>query len=77
MNIAVVDDEKLIREQIDRLIEKQMPDCSLGYYAAGNERVSTLYFLIYRITFNNGNSSMSYEAVCKLIVAFFICGGYL
>lgn len=35
MNIAVVDDEKLIMEQICGLIEKQMPDCCLESYATG------------------------------------------
>ncbi len=37
MNIAVVDDEKVIREQIGSLIEKQMPDRYLGSYATGEE----------------------------------------
>ena len=37
MNIAVVDDEKLITEQICGLIEKQMPDCCLESYTAGEE----------------------------------------
>lgn len=37
MNIAVVDDEKVIREQIAGLIKRQMPDCYLGVYATGEE----------------------------------------
>ncbi len=37
MNIAVVDDEKVIREQIGSLIKKQMPDCYLESYATGEE----------------------------------------
>ncbi len=37
MNIAVVDDEKVIREQIGSLIEKQIPDCYLESYATGVE----------------------------------------
>ncbi|MCM1499401.1 MAG: LytTR family DNA-binding domain-containing protein [Clostridium sp.] len=37
MNIAVADDEKVIREQIGSLIKKQMPDCCLESYAAGEE----------------------------------------
>ena len=37
MNIAVVDDEKVIREQIGSLIEKQIPDCYLESYATGEE----------------------------------------
>ncbi len=37
MNIAVVDDEKVIREHIYSLIEKQIPDCYLEAYATGEE----------------------------------------
>ena len=37
MNIAVVDDEKVIREQISSLIKKQMPDCYLESYTTGEE----------------------------------------
>ncbi len=37
MNIAVVDDDKVIREQMDSLIEMQIPDCSLESYATGEE----------------------------------------
>lgn len=40
MNIAVVDDEKVIREQIGSLIEKQMPDCYLESYATGEEMLA-------------------------------------
>lgn len=35
MNIAVVDDEKVIMEQISGLVRKQMPDCYLESYAMG------------------------------------------
>lgn len=35
MDIAVVDDEKLIREHICNLIKKQKPDCHLAAYATG------------------------------------------
>ena len=35
MNIAVVDDEKVIMEQINGLVRKQMPDCYLESYATG------------------------------------------
>ena len=41
MNIAVVDDEKVIREQISSLIRKQMPDCCLASYAAGEELLAS------------------------------------
>ncbi len=37
MNIAVVDDEKVIREQIASLVGKQMPDCYPESYATGEE----------------------------------------
>ena len=37
MNIAVVDDEKVIMEHIGSLIKKQMPDCYLEFYATGEE----------------------------------------
>lgn len=37
MNIAIVDDEKNIREQIKKLIEKQKPDCKLEVYGTGGE----------------------------------------
>ena len=35
MNIAVVDDEKVIMDQISGLVRKQMPDCYLESYATG------------------------------------------
>ncbi len=35
MNIAVVDDEKVIMEQLSGLVRKQMPDCYLESYATG------------------------------------------
>ena len=37
MNIAVVDDEKVILEQISGLVRKQMQDCCLDSYATGEE----------------------------------------
>lgn len=41
MNIAVVDDEKIIREQIKGLIEKQKADCDVEVYAAGGMLLDT------------------------------------
>ncbi len=41
MDIAVVDDEKVIREHICRLIKKQKPDCHLEAYAAGEELLAS------------------------------------
>lgn len=41
MNIAVVDDEKVIVEYICSLIEKQMPDCYLEAYAVGEELIES------------------------------------
>lgn len=40
MNIAVVDDESVIREQVENFIRKQCPDCSLRTYSAGEELLS-------------------------------------
>lgn len=37
MNIAVVDDEEVIREQVKNFIRKKYPDCTLRSYAAGEE----------------------------------------
>lgn len=37
MEIAVADDEKIIREQIGRLIEKQCPDCRVSLFSSGEE----------------------------------------
>lgn len=41
MNIAVADDEKVIREQIGDLLEKQMPDCCPDFYATGEELLAS------------------------------------
>ena len=41
MDIAVVDDEKAIREHICALIEEQKPGCSIGAYAAGEELLTS------------------------------------
>ena len=37
MKIAVCDDEKVIREQLVRLLQKQSPDCQIETYATGEE----------------------------------------
>ncbi len=37
MNIAVVDDEKIIRERLQSLIEKHRPDCRTAGFASGEE----------------------------------------
>lgn len=37
MNIAVADDERVIREQVGALIAKQIPDCCPDFYATGEE----------------------------------------
>lgn len=41
MNIAVVDDEKVIREHIKNLIEKQIMDACLELYARGEELLAS------------------------------------
>lgn len=40
MNIAVCDDERLIREQLAGLIREQKPDCTVDLYAAGEQLLS-------------------------------------
>ena len=37
MNIAVVDDEKIIREHIREMIENQKPDCDVACFSSGEE----------------------------------------
>lgn len=37
MNIAIVDDEKIIREQICALVKAKRPDCFIETYASGGE----------------------------------------
>lgn len=41
MDIAVVDDEKLIRKHLCELIEKQKPECHTASYAAGEELLAS------------------------------------
>lgn len=37
IRIAIVDDEKVIREQIKKLIEKKQTDCNVNAYETGEE----------------------------------------
>lgn len=37
MNIAVVDDEKIIREEMERLVWGKEPDCQIGSFESGEE----------------------------------------
>ena len=37
MDIAVVDDEKMIREHIREMIENQQPDCDVACFSSGEE----------------------------------------
>ena len=37
ISIAIVDDEKWIRDQIHRLIEKKQTDCVIDTYSSGEE----------------------------------------
>jgi len=56
MDIAIVDDEKVIREQIKELILTYTPNCNLETFASGEDILAYLqqirhiiwYFLIYR-----------------------------
>ncbi len=41
MDIAVVDDERMIREQICGLIENQVPNCQIRSYSSGEEIVTS------------------------------------
>ncbi len=41
MDIAVVDDERMIREQICGLIENQVPNCRIKSYSSGEEIVAS------------------------------------
>lgn len=40
MNIAICDDEKIVRQQIKGLIEKQKADCNLELYGTGEELIA-------------------------------------
>ena len=35
MTIAICDDEKIICEQIGKLVKKQIPDCDIELFASG------------------------------------------
>ncbi len=35
MTIAICDDEKIICEQIGKLVKKQIPDCNIELFASG------------------------------------------
>lgn len=37
LKIAVCDDERVIREQLSELIERQMPDCKIDSYSSGEQ----------------------------------------
>ncbi len=37
LNIAICDDERQIREQIQEMVKKRMPDCVTGEFASGEE----------------------------------------
>ena len=41
MNIAVVDDERVIRDQICGLIKKQKPTCRIDAYSSGEEIIAS------------------------------------
>ena len=40
MNIAVVDDERIIREHIREMIENQKPDCDVACFSSGEELIA-------------------------------------
>lgn len=40
LDIAVVDDEKIIRGHIHEMIEKQKPDCHVACFSSGEELIA-------------------------------------
>ena len=49
IRIAIVDDEKVIREQIKKLIEKKQTDCEIDTYGAGEDllKADSVYDIIF------------------------------
>lgn len=49
IRIAIVDDEKVIREQIKKLIEKKQTDCEIDTYGTGEDllKVDSVYDIIF------------------------------
>lgn len=80
MNIAVVDDEKVIREQICELIRKQHPSYSLKTYESGDELLAAdvpfdMVFLDIQMDGLNGIETAKKLKRCKEdIIVIFVTG---
>ena len=80
MNIAVVDDEKVIRQHICSLINKQSPGCRLMSFASGEELVQSnirfdIIFLDIRMEGLNGiETAKNLKEKQKDILLIFITG---
>lgn len=80
MNIAVVDDEKVIRQHICSLIKKQSPGCRLMSFASGEELVQSnirfdIIFLDIRMEGLNGiETAKNLKEKQKDILLIFITG---
>lgn len=80
MNIAVVDDEKVIREQICELIRKQHPSHSLKTYESGDELLAAgvpfdMVFLDIQMDGLNGIETAKKLKRCKEdIIVIFVTG---
>ena len=62
MDIAVVDDEKVIREHIREMIENQKPDCDVACFSSGEELLAAakpfdIIFLDIQMYGKNGNEA--------------------
>lgn len=80
MNIAVVDDEKVVREHICSLIKKQNPNCRLMFFASGEELIRSnhrfdIAFLDIQMEGVNGiEAAKNLKAKQKDILLIFVTG---
>lgn len=80
IEIAVCDDEEIIREQIRQLVKRNVPDCHIELYAAGEEllaeeRTFDLVFLDIQMEGLNGmETARALRAKCRETLFIFITG---
>lgn len=80
IEIAVCDDEAIIREQIRQFIKKRVPDCNVVLYAAGEELLAadTIFDLVFMDIQMEGLSGMEAARVLRQkqeeILLIFITG---
>ncbi|MCH5275895.1 MAG: response regulator transcription factor [Lachnospiraceae bacterium] len=80
MEIAVCDDEVIIREQIGQFIKKRVPDCNIGLYATGEELLAAgkIFDLVFLDIQMEGISGMETARVLRQkqeeILLIFITG---